>query len=89
MGEPEEHAAQGSLQRGAAKQRHPRVHSYPESRLCRKSDAALALSSYLGHVLSDNRHGLMVNVQAGAYGGTAERDVAAQMLAVVAKPASA
>src|SRR5664280_2845887 len=60
--------------------------SDPESRLYRKSDAAPALPSYLGHVLSDNRHGLVVNVQASASDGTAERDVAAQMLAVVAKP---
>ena len=60
--------------------------SDPESRLYRKSDAAPALPSYLGHVLSDNRHGLVVNVQASASGGTAERDVAVQMLAVVAKP---
>lgn len=57
-----------------------------ESRLYRKSNAAPALPSYLGHVLSDNRHGLVVNVQAGASDGTAERDVAAQMLAAVAKP---
>jgi transposase len=60
--------------------------SDPESRLYRKSDAAPALPSYLGHVLSDNRHGLVVDVQASASAGTAERDVAAQMLAGVAKP---
>lgn len=88
-------ASQKSMRRkdrcneGRRKQRHPRVHSYPESRLCRKSAAALALPSYLGHVLSDNRHSLVVNVQAGASGGTAERGVAAQILAVVAMPASA
>jgi len=58
----------------------------PESRLYRKSNAAPALPSYLGHVLSDNRHGLVVDVQASASDGTAERDVAAQMLADVAKP---
>ena len=58
----------------------------PESRLHRKSDAAPALPSYLGHVLTDNRHGLVVNVQASTSGGTAERDMAAQMLAGVATP---
>ena len=58
----------------------------PESRLYRKSNAAPALPSYLGHVLTDNRHGLVVNVQASASDGTAERDVAAQMLADVAGP---
>ena len=60
--------------------------SDPESRLYRKSNAAPALPSYLGHVLTDNRHGLVVNVQASTSDGTAERDVAAQMLADVAQP---
>jgi len=58
----------------------------PESRLYRKSSAAPALPSYLGHVLTDNRHGLVVNVQASLSEGTAEREVAAQMLADVSKP---
>jgi transposase len=60
--------------------------SDPQSRLYRKSNAAPALPSYLGHVLTDNRHGLVVNVQASPADGTAERDVAAQMLAGVAGP---
>ena len=60
--------------------------SDPQSRLYRKSHSAPALPSYLGHVLTDNRHGLVVNVQASTSGGTAERDVAAQMLAYVADP---
>lgn len=55
-----------------------------ESRLYRKSHAAPALPSYLGHVLSDNRHGLVVNVRASQANGVAEREVAAQMLADVA-----
>lgn len=58
----------------------------PQARLYRKSHAAPALPSYLGHVLSDNRHGLVVNVRASTSDGTAERDVAAQMLADVAGP---
>jgi hypothetical protein len=57
-----------------------------ESRLYRKSQAAPALPSYLSHVLTDNRHGLVVNVQASTSDGTAERDIAAQMLADVAAP---
>ncbi len=60
--------------------------SDPESRLHRKSNAAPALPSYLGHVLTDNRHGIVVNVQASAAEGKAEREVAAQMLAEVANP---
>ena len=60
--------------------------SDPVSRLYRKTQAAPALPSYLGHVLTDNRHGLVVNVQASTSDGTAEPDVAAQMLADVAGP---
>jgi transposase len=60
--------------------------SDPESRLYRKSHAAPALPSYLGHVLTDNRHGLVVNVQASTSDGTAERDVATEMLADVVAP---
>ena len=58
----------------------------PESRLYRKSSAAPALPSDLGHVLTDNRHGLVVNVRASAADGYAERDVAQRMLSDVAKP---
>ena len=57
--------------------------SDPESRLYRKSNAAPALPSYLGHVLTDNRHGLVVNVRASTSDGKAEREVAEQMLADV------
>lgn len=57
-----------------------------ESRLYRKSNAAPALPSYLGHVLTDNRHGLVVDVQASISNGTAERDIAAKMLADVTGP---
>ena len=60
--------------------------SDPDARLYRKSNAAPALPSYLGHVLTDNRHGLVVNVQASTSDGTAEREVAAQMLGDVARP---
>ncbi|WP_088279124.1 IS5 family transposase [Ideonella sp. A 288] len=58
----------------------------PESRLYRKSNVAPALPSFQGHVLTDNRHGLVVNVKASTADGTSEREVAAQMLADVAKP---
>lgn len=37
-------------------------------------------------MLTDNRHGLVVNVQASTADGTAEREVAAQMLGDVARP---
>ncbi|MGF6700888.1 hypothetical protein OKW38_005565 [Paraburkholderia sp. MM5496-R1] len=42
---------------------------------------------YMGHVLTDNRHGLVVNAQVTLATGTAERDCAAQMLADAAKVA--
>ncbi|MCA8023597.1 IS5 family transposase [Burkholderia metallica] len=57
-----------------------------DSRPYRKSNVAPALPSYLGHVPTDNRHGLVVNVQASRAHGRAERDVAAEMLRAVALP---
>lgn len=53
--------------------------------LYRKSRAAPAQLSYLGHVLTDNRHGLVVNVRARTADGYAERDVAAAMLTDVCR----
>jgi transposase len=58
--------------------------SDPDSLLYRKSKAAPALPSFLGHVVTDNRHGLVVNVQATPANGTAERDAAAEMLGEIA-----
>lgn len=58
----------------------------PESKLYRKSRVAPAQLSYLGHVLTDNRHGLVVNVRASTADGYAEREVAATMLADVCRP---
>ena len=52
----------------------------PDSQLYRKSNAAPALPSFLGHIATDNRHGLVVNVQTTKATGTAERDAAATML---------
>jgi transposase len=53
----------------------------PDSQLCRKSDVAPAILGYQGHILTDNRHGLAVDVQASMATGTAEREVACAMLA--------
>jgi len=60
----------------------------PESRLHRKCSTDPALPSYLGHSLTDNRHGLVVNVKASTSDGTAERDAAAKMRADVVGPGS-
>ncbi|ONC26333.1 transposase [Burkholderia pseudomallei] len=51
-----------------------------QARLFRKSLGTGAVLCYLGHVLTDNRHGLVVNAQATQANGTAERDAAAAML---------
>ena len=50
-----------------------------EARLFRKSRGTGAVLCYLGHVLTDNRHGLVVNAQVTQANGTAERDAATDM----------
>jgi transposase len=52
----------------------------PDARLYRKSRNAEARLAYLGHVLMDNRHGLVVDAMATRADGTAERDAAMLML---------
>ena len=56
----------------------------PDSRFYRKSNVAPALPSFLGHVATDNRCGLVVNVQTTKATGVAERDAAAEMLGEIA-----
>lgn len=60
-----------------------------QARLFRKSRRTGAMLCYMGHVLTDNRHGLVVNAQVTQANGTAERDTAAQMLADAAQFAGA
>ena len=60
----------------------------PQVRLYRKGPGREATLEYLGHVLLDNRHGLVANVCVTAATGTAERDAAASMLAASAPPGS-
>lgn len=52
----------------------------PDARLYRKSAGAEARLAYLGHVLMENRHGLVVQAMATHATGTAERDAAVTML---------
>jgi len=52
----------------------------PDARLYRKSDGAEARLAYLGHVLMENRHGLVVQAVATRATGTAEREAALQLL---------
>jgi transposase len=56
----------------------------PEARLWRKSQTAEAKLSYLGHVLTENRHGLIVNVRLTRAHGRAEREAAVEMAGEIA-----
>jgi transposase len=52
----------------------------PESRLARKGKGKEAKLSYSGHALMENRNGLLVDFRIEEANGTAERDVALEML---------
>jgi len=56
------------------------------ARLYKKTRGAEARLAYLGHVLTENRNGLIVDVRTTQAGGTAERDAALEMIG--GKPAS-
>jgi transposase len=51
-----------------------------EARLYRKSIGQEAKLSHMGHVLSENRHGLILGITATEASGTAEREAALEML---------
>ncbi len=55
----------------------------PEARLFRKGPGKEAKLCYLGHVLMDNRHGLVVDARLTQASGTAEREAAEKMLQAV------
>ena len=57
----------------------------PMARLYKKTRGAEARLGYLGHVLTENRNGLVVDVRLTQAGGTAEREAALAML--TGKPA--
>jgi transposase len=52
----------------------------PDAKLYRKTSNGEARLSYLGHLLIENRHGLIVDAMATQADGTAERDAAMLML---------
>jgi transposase len=52
----------------------------PDARLFRKGGGHEAKLAYLGHLLTENRHGLIVDTAVTAATGTAERDAAIVML---------
>jgi hypothetical protein len=51
----------------------------PDARMYRKSNNAEARLAYLGHLLMENRHGLIVDAQATVADGFAEREAATTM----------
>lgn len=52
----------------------------PEARLYKKTDAGAAVASYLGHVLTENRHGMAVAAKLTQSSTTAEREACLAML---------
>ncbi|MGH9434291.1 MAG: IS5 family transposase [Terriglobia bacterium] len=52
----------------------------PMARLYKKSSGSEAKLAYLGHAVTENRNGLIVDVRLTQATGTAERDAAAEML---------
>jgi len=55
----------------------------PDARLAKKSHGSAAQLAYRGHVLMENRHGLVVEAELTLATGTAERDAALTMVARV------
>jgi transposase len=60
----------------------------PDARLHRKGQGKEGKLAYLGHLLLDNRHGLVSNVCVTTATGTAEREAAAMLLETGAPPGS-
>ncbi len=58
----------------------------PEARLARKGKGKEAKLSYAGHVLMENRNGLVVNVRLTQATGTAEREAAVEMVEDIPGP---
>jgi transposase len=55
----------------------------PEAKLFRKGKGKEAKLAYMGHLLMENRHGLIIDGRVSEAGGTAERDAAEAMVADV------
>ena len=52
----------------------------PEAKLFRKADGQAAKLNYMGHVLMEHRHGLIVDVEVSEANGRAEREAALKLL---------
>jgi transposase len=55
----------------------------PDAKLFRKGKGKEAKLAFMGHVLMENRHGLIVDGRVSEAAGTAERDVAQAMVATI------
>jgi transposase len=60
----------------------------PDAQLYRKAQGQESKLAFLGHILLDNRHGLVANICAPAATGTAERDAAVLLVEASAPPGS-
>jgi transposase len=60
-----------------------------DAKLFKKGKGREAKLSYMGHVLMENRNGLVVDAELTQATGTAEREAALKMLAQIPKPAGA
>ena len=60
----------------------------PDARLFRKGKGKEAKLCYMGHVMTENRHGLIVDARLTKANGTAERDTALDMIDDNARPGS-
>lgn len=65
--------------RRAAEQSNSSIHHRPRRRLYKKSKGAEARLSYLGHVMMENRNGLLVQTMLTQADGRAEQDAALLM----------
>ena len=79
--DPEDRDGDGSDFRGQERSNdtHASV-TDPDARLYKKSPGEASRLAYLGHVLMDNRHGLIAGEQVTTADGTAEVDAATQLM---------
>ncbi|MBU2783989.1 IS5 family transposase, partial [Acidithiobacillus caldus] len=79
--DPEDRSGDGSDFRGQSRRNetHASV-TDPDARLYKKAPGEASRLAYLGHVLMDNRHGLIAGEQVTTADGTAEVDAAVQLV---------
>ena len=87
MGTGSRAATGGRLQGPAPDEQDPHLDDGSEAMLFRKSNAAAAELSYMGHLLIENRTGLIIDAELTQATGYAERDTATAMLARLPAPA--